>query len=312
MNWLAHTKLHVLKLHELDFDDVTYYMPNYRDSTALRESIKQVGILNRPVVQERPCGGMIPVLGRRRLQEAATLGVHESDVLVVSSDMPVSDGFLIAFFDNAGHRTFDSPTTAVVVKRLLDLFPREMVARSFLPILGVPPRGPRLERLRLLGTLEHRALKWLAEGRILEKTAVVLARLDPGDRAPLLDFLEKLGMNANKNEEVTANLYDLSVYQARPPADIIRDDAVRELTADDDIPAPERAARFRDLIRSWKFPELVDKEREFREWCTGLPAVPNVKVWPARSFENDEFTIEIRVSHRASVERVLENLKDMK
>lgn len=308
MNWLDHTKLLVLELHDVNFEDTAYYIPNYSDPTALRKSIEQVGILNRPVVQHLSCG-IIPVLGRRRLQVAAAVGIPEVEVLVVPSDMPAPDGFLLAFMDNAGHRVFDTATTAVVVKRLLDLFPAELVAREYLPILGVPPRGPRLERLRLVGNLEDRTLKWLADGRILEKTAVVMARLDRLNRSLLLDALEKLGMNANKNAEVVENLFDLSIYHASPLSDLLRDETVQELLTENDVPTPERAGRFRDLIRSWRFPELVEKEREFREWYANLATLPNTRLRPSQSFENEECTIDIRVSDRGRVQRVLEMLK---
>jgi len=310
LNWLDHTRLRSLEPHEVNFEDITFYIPNYSDPFPLRKSIERVGILNRPVVQHLS-NGIIPVLGRRRLQAAVAVGIREVDVLVVSSEMPATDGFLLAFMDNAANRIFDSAFNAVVVKRLLDLFPVDLVAREFLPILGVPLRGPRLERLRLLGNLEHHTLKWLADGRIVEKTAVLMAQLDPPNRALLLDVLDRLGMNANKNAEVVENLFDLSVYHAKPPADLLLDATVQELLIDNAVPTPEQAGRFRDLVRSWKFPELVDKERAFREWHANLPVSQNTKVRPAQSFETEECTVEIRVADRARAQRVLEMLKDI-
>ncbi len=311
MNWLDHTRLRISDPREVHLEDDTFYIPNYTDSTALMESIRHVGILNRPVVQDRSSDGLIPVLGRRRLQAAVDLGIRDVGVLVVSADMPVSDGFILAFMDNAAHRSFDPASTAVIVKRLLDLFPVEIVARDYLPILGVPPRGPRLERLRRLGGLEDRALKWLALGRISEKTAVVLTQMDPPSRSMLLDVLDKLGMNANKNAEIVGHLFDLSVCQGRRLSDLIDDSPFRTLLADKDIPAREAARQFRDLVRSWKFPELIEKERAFREWYSGLPVEPHIKVRPAQSFETDECTIEIRVSDRGKIRQVLKILKDI-
>ncbi|MFH1117066.1 MAG: ParB N-terminal domain-containing protein [Pseudomonadota bacterium] len=308
MNWLDHTRLHVVEPHEVNFSNDAFRIPNYSDSTALRESIRRMGILNRPVVQEHASDGIVTVLGRRRLQAAVDLGVREVQVLVVSADMPVSDGFILAFMDNAAHRSFDAASTAVIVKRLLGLFPIETVAREYLPVLGVPPIGPRLERLRRLGGLEERALKLLALGRISEKTAVVLTQMDPRNRSLLLDVLDNLGMNANKNAEIVEYLFDLSICEGRELSGLIQDGPFREVLADRDVPAPERARRFRDLVRARKFPELVEKEREFREWYAGLPLAPGTTVRPAQSFENGECTIEIRVSDRAAAGGVVEAL----
>ena len=73
-----------------------------------------------------------------------------------------------------------------MVRRLLDLIPREVVADDFLPLLGVPARGPRLERLRAVGGLVHPVLQALSLGRIQEKTAFALSALSSEDQVTLL------------------------------------------------------------------------------------------------------------------------------
>ncbi len=134
------------------------------------------------------------------------------EVRIISDSMPEEDGFLMAFWDNVSHRRFDPACTAVIAKRLLELYPRDVVAKQFLPVLGVRPLGPRLEQLRALGSLEEQVLKALALGRIHEKTAFLLSRLPPHERVGLLEFTEDLGLNANKKAEVIERLIDLSIF----------------------------------------------------------------------------------------------------
>jgi hypothetical protein len=149
LKWLANTEA----LFELvkDLRDRAYFIPCFADPAPLVKSIDSVGILNPPLLQELPGGRMIPVLGRRRLQAAVRLGISRTEVKIVSDRVSEAEGFALALWDNFGHRTFDVASTAVVVRRLLDLFPRDVVADDFLPWLGVPSRGPRLERLRAIG-----------------------------------------------------------------------------------------------------------------------------------------------------------------
>jgi ParB-like chromosome segregation protein Spo0J len=268
-----------------------------------------VGIINKPVVQEKPTGGLIPVLGRRRLKAASELGMASVESRIVPAPMPQQDGFLMAFWDNI-HRLSESACVAVIVKRLLELFSREFVAREFLPVLGVPPRGPRLEHLEALGGLEETILQALSLGHIHEKTALMLSELQPQERMALFAFSEELGLNANKKAEIVERLIDLSVFHARPVLEFIQTEEAQAVLADRDISVPERASRFRDFLRSCKFPELANKEAEFRKWRETLPRSDRLSVRPSPSFETEQCIIEIRADSRNRAAELINTIKD--
>jgi ParB family transcriptional regulator, chromosome partitioning protein len=310
LKWLANTRTAVLDPHEVDLRDRTYCIPCFTDPTPLVKSIDSVGILNPPLLQELPDGRMIPLLGRRRLQAAVQLGMPQAEVKIVSDRISEAEGFALALWDNFGHRTFDIAVTAVVVRRLLDLFPRDVVADDFLPLLGIPARGPRLGRLRAIGGLEETVLQSLALGLIQEKTAFILTALSQEEQREVLDLTDALGMNANKRTEVISHLADLSVFHGKPILEYLHVKEAQSIVHDEDIPRPERAARFRRLIRSWKFPELVNSEQEFQEWLRGLPQSEGIVVRPAPGFECRECTVEIRMESREEVERILNKLTE--
>jgi ParB family transcriptional regulator, chromosome partitioning protein len=310
LKWLANTRMAILDLHEVDLRDRTYCIPCFADPAALVKSIDSVGILNPPLLQELPGGRMIPVLGRRRLQAAVQLGISQTEVRIASDRISEADGFAVALWDNFGHRTFDIATTAVVVRRLLDLFPRDVVAEDFLPLLGIPARGPRLERLRVIGGLEEPVLQSLALGLIQEKTAFILKALSREEQREVLELTDALGMNANKRAEVISHLADLSVFHGKPILEFLDVEEAQSIIHDEDIHRPERAARFRRLIRSWKFPELVNSEQEFQEWLRGLPQSEGIVVRPAPGFETRQCAVEIRTGSREEVERILSKLTE--
>jgi len=310
VNWLNHTKSLNLDPAEVDLDDDTYLVPNYSDLPPLIASIEKLGMINTPVVQENSDGCLRPLLGRRRLQASVALGIDSLEVHVVPPDMPVREGFLLAFWDNYSHRPFDEACTAVIVRKLLDLFPRDFVAAEFLPLLGVHPRGPRLEQLRAVGTLDREMLSALACRQIHEKTAAILAECDDEGQRILFDLIQDLGMNANKNADLVETIVDLAVFQERPIGSFIDDKTARDILRDRDIPRPQRAERFRDLLRSWRTPDLVEKENRFRQWQRSLPAVPGVVIRHTKAFEDDHCKIEISARSREEVEIIVAAIRE--
>jgi ParB family transcriptional regulator, chromosome partitioning protein len=305
---LANTGTTFFDPHEVDLLDRAYYIPCFAALTPLIKSIESVGILNPPLLQEQTGGRMVPVLGRRRLQAAVQLNMPRTEVRIVSDPMSEAEGFVLALWDNLSHRQFDTACTAIVVRRLLDLFPTEVVADDFLTWLGVPARGPRLERLRAIGGSTDPVLQALSSGRIQEKTAFVLSRLSSEEQDAILELTDALGMNANRRAEVIGYLYDLSVFHGRPIMEFLDKEEARSILHAEGVGIPERAAQFRELIRSWKFPEIVDSEREFEGWLRSLPKSDRVLVRPTPGFENHECTVEIRAGSREEAERILKRL----
>jgi len=251
---------------------------------------------------------MISVLGRRRLIAAGAIGFSHVTAKVVPAAMPESEGFLLAFWDNLGHRSFDPAVTAVTVRRLLELFPREIVARRFLPRLGITLRGPRLERLRTIGGLEEPVLLALASAHISEKTANVLADLNPDDRRALLQLTKDLALNSNKAAEIIERLADLSVLHGKSVMKLLESSRAKAILENRGLPVPQRATRFREMLRTWKFPELVRKEKQFRDWMDKMPDWNEISVRPTPGFEDEKLTIQIKAESREQVERILARL----
>jgi len=290
-------------------EDSAYLIPCFEDMLPLVESVRRMGVINPPVLQRTPRGVLIPVLGRRRLDAAREAAIRQVETKILPAEMPETDGFELAFWDNLARRTFDTACSAYLVKRLLDLFPRDVVAEDFLPVLGIPPKGPRLERLSAIGGLEFPVLKALSCGKIHEKTAAILAELNPEDRETVMGLVDGLHLNANKAAEIVSSLHDLSVFHGKAISELIRDQQFRSILHDAESSVPDKASRFRELIRSWMFPELVAREHAFDSWRRNLIGKDRIQVRPVPAFESEECFIEVRAGNRLEAERIVAKIK---
>ena len=71
------------------------------------------------------------------------------------------------------------------------------------------------------------------------------------------------------------------------------------------LSAQEKASEFRDLLKSWKYPYVYEKQMGFEGWAKEIHPPPNVSLRPAQSFEDDSVTIEIRLDSRTEAEKFL-------
>jgi ParB/RepB/Spo0J family partition protein len=275
----------------------------------LVQSIRTAGIINPPVVQERPDHRFRVVLGRRRLKAASQAGMDPVRVMALAPEVPECEAYALAFWDNVGQRALDKAATAYVVMRLLQLFPKDVAAREFFPALGVPAMGPKIDRLQVIGSLEDNVLERLALGRINEKTAALLALIKPEDRKRLVNLAQDLGLNVNKTEEVLGELFDLSVHSSREIAALLEAEEVRRILENHELPVPEKAVQFRALLHKWKFPEMAERESEFHQRLGRLADRSGVSIRPTPSFEDERCSIQVDVDSWEKAEKLLALIK---
>jgi hypothetical protein len=222
--------------------------------------------------------------------------------------MPQADGYLLAFRDNVSHRAFGPAARAVIVSRFLELLPGDALTDEILPTLGVPPKGPKLQRLTRVGSLPDQILEALETGRIKEKTALLFADMEPADRDVLFETAQRLALNANKTAELVEVLHDLSIFNGMAIMELIRQAACKINSNETALSGPEDARSLRRYLKYLKNPELADLEREVTRWIEELNLPGSVRIAAHRSLEDERCTLEIDVESRAAAEALLEKI----
>ncbi len=284
---------------QLDLENMDFHVPTFESLDPLVASIEQIGVLHPPVVKETADHCFIPVLGRRRLEAVSVLKAHSFEVRVVDPMQTDDQTFIMAFWDNLERIKRDPAVRAYVVKRLLELIPRETLAKTIFPFLDISSKGPKLEKLRKIGGLETSLLAALSRGRLQEKSAGILSELPGDQRISLMKLIDELGFNANKAFEVISHLFDLSIYLGEPITNLLARPEADQIINDYHLTVTEKASQFRNLITRWAFPDITENRRIFDKWVQDIRPPRNVTLRPGQSFEDESVTIEIRLDSRS-------------
>ncbi len=310
MNSQINIRTKIIDPSQLDLDNIDFHVPSFEPLDPLVASIEQVGVIHPPVVKETAGHRFIPVLGRRRLEAVCALKARSFAVRVVDPMQMKGQTFIMAFWDNLERIKRDPAVRAYVVKRLLELVPRETLAKKVFPFLDISSKGPKLEKLRKIGGLETSLLDALSRGRLQEKSAAILSELPYDQRLPLVKLIGKLGLNANKAFEVISQLFNLSIYLGQPITDLLGRPEVDEILNDHHLTVAEKVAQFRKLITRWAFPDITENWRIFERWVQDVRPPRNVSLRPGQSFEDESVTIEIRLDSRSRAEDFLNVIRE--
>ena len=308
MKWQLSTRSISIHPDEIALSDRTYYLPCYDAIGPLVESIRQIGVISPPVVRINDDSALAPVVGRRRIEACSKAGISQLSVFVVDASEPRDKLVNLLFWDNISRIENNTVTVAAMVTRLLDVFDSETVADKYLPWIGVPPRGPRLLKLKTIAQLDDRSQRALWFGRIVEKTALLLAGLNTKDRFEMLNFVERYGWNANKSDEMAQAIYDLSILSGKSVSETISE-AIQfvEPQSEQDDPV-RKSEKMRNLVKSLRWKDLCQHQDLFNQWLKKLDLPRHIRVKPTISFENDSVSIEITANSLNEADGIIQKL----
>ena len=154
-------KLMNVSVADIDVGDDCYRLPRFAE-VSLAASIREVGLLNPPLLQRRPDGRFRIVCGFRRIEALVQLAVAETVAWIVEEPAVAADIFRIALLDNLSLRPFDPVQLSVIIEKLRrwGVSDHDLV-RQILPQLGLG-QNPKIlalyDRLHWLPAEWQRAL----------------------------------------------------------------------------------------------------------------------------------------------------------
>ena len=171
-------KLYKIPISQIEFDDETFRLGLSKDISSVLNSIKEVGMINPPVLREKENKYQI-ISGYKRLKACKELGIEEVFSRFYKSDEISNEECLkIVFYENQ-ERLGDmgKAELLLIFKRLCGLEQSELTQRV-LPFLGILPSRKNFERYMRLAELEKEIKAAFYSEKITIEQAIILSEVE--------------------------------------------------------------------------------------------------------------------------------------
>jgi hypothetical protein len=301
-------------LEAIDWRDTTFQITYGRSRQPLQASIRAVGLLQLPVLQEGGVEGMRIVSGRRRLQVWKQLGRSECPVRLVSADQPDSGLFLYRFYETLGRGDLNGIEQAVLLEKLVRYIPEDQVLSDYMPLLGLPPKKEILGRFLRIAAAGPWFWPAVVEGRLFPETLEWIDQGFPTLRELLAAFLVQLRWGFQKQREFLAGLKELALRQRVNPEKIITSPPITDWLKREDLSPQQKGEAIRKFMHEALFPVSTGTERTFKEKRARMKLDPRTRLTPPPFFEGGTYRLEVRFSEeselRESLNRIRQALED--
>ena len=280
------------RLSEIDFTDRSFPFSFGELPQNLIESIKQVGLLQPPLLQTAATGHKI-VCGRRRLEALRQSGAE--DVVIKFFAAPagqVKELFRRALWENLALREFNPVEIADIYAKALEIFSKDELLREIKPALKIPQRERFHKRYLAIAGFSPELRELLAAGIMDPESVDLINGWSSAELCALIELVAATGLRRNKLREVISRLDDLARRDRVSPCEplVAACAAVRDGDGKIDIDA------LRNQLKVQLYPHLTTARKKFVEKLEKLSLPAAICLEPPPDFEGGEYRLSFSFS----------------
>ncbi len=312
MSKLEHIKVYI---DQIDFNDRSYLFTFESPISQLVSSIKQIGLINAPILERKTNNTFRIVSGLKRILALRHLKIDQfhAQVYYSKSPEPTLELFLLNFYENIGTRGLNAIEKSIIFHKLINLFhlSEEKAISEFFPLLNLGTNKSVLNRYLKLMDLEDNIKIAVVEDFISINLAVALLERSSLERKAIFELFQQLKSGKNRQKEVLRLLQELAKITGQSIDQIIKNSAIQDVLTDDKITFPRKTEHIIEILKKIRFPLYTKVAEKFQNLLKDLKLPPNVILRPAPFFEREKYTIELTFKDQSEFKKLAKILNSI-
>ncbi len=304
-----------IPLASVDLDDRTFVITFAPDLDPLRDSIARAGMVHPPLVQAAsPDRRYRVVSGFKRLLAARELGWSRLTVhLTSAADESDAELFLQSLDENLGTRRLNTVEISLAVDKLRHRFGRteEELLSSHLPRLGLGSDPKILKMYLALAGLEDEIKRGLAADELSLAVAHRLTAGKPEDRLAFFRLVRQLKPGKNLQREFLSLLADIGRRENTAIDALLADQAIISLIANEDLPAPQRMKRIREILMRRRYPHFSEAMEQYERLRRRFRLPPGMALSAPPFFEGSDWRLSITFRSREELQQIRKAFQEL-
>ncbi len=293
---------------EIYLKDERFRISYYFSTERLMNSLREVGLINPPLVAVRR-GRFILVTGWKRVLACLQLSFASIPVRV-SEEKDDLRNFLMAVHENLAARDFSSVEKAEIIRRLKTFgVKKSQVIRDYLPLLDIPAASSFYEKYLALAELESDLKKAIHEKNIPFSVLQIFLELEPGARGLVMPILAPLGQN--KQKEILEDLQEISPRENIAVEDILKSREILHIQSSVELSPLQKADRIRAWLRKRRYPSLSSWEESFDLTLRKMRWPKKIALKHSPFFEDEDISVAFSFKNKKEFEESVSKLKQL-
>jgi ParB-like chromosome segregation protein Spo0J len=293
-----------LDLSLIDSEDTTFLVGHKENLSFLQSSIKEIGLLNPPIL--RVLGEKYQIIsGWKRILSCKELGLTELLCKIYySSDLSDIDCLKIVFYDNKDN--FSDLELAELIKLFKDLclIDDKALMDNILPLLEIPSTRKHLDKYLCLASLDQAIKDAYYRDKITIEQCQMLSEIVSENQVPILEYLLlKYNLNNNESRQVMQIVEEIALRDLKSIPEVVSQ-------AEDAINTENKGKNeLRQELRRMRYSDLSAVEAKYKRAVSELNLPKEVNLFINQFFEGNDLEFRIKVKSTDELSQALHSLE---
>ncbi len=295
---MVHSGAKWVDLNTVDMDDDLYRISRTEGVEALADSIRSVGLVNLPLLEEKEPNRFRIVCGFKRLLACRRIGMETVQCRVVSSDCSPMTCLSIAIADNTmGPNPPGILDQARAVEKIRSLCAPGDDLSLIAGRLGLHVDPSLVEKYHRLCSLPAYLQKLVEDDGVSMAMAIELGAMEDRDAIALSGLFEVLRPTASHQKELLSALKAISVMHDTDMTAILESPDLSDIIENDAFDRKQKIQRLRQAVRKLRYPFISRFESHFKQQIQRMALPKGMALIAPRDFESPSYTFTIEFSN---------------
>ena len=293
-----------LDLSLIDLEDKTFFVGNKENLSFVQNSIKEIGLLNPPIL--RRSGEIYQIIsGWKRILSCRELGFPKVLCTIYDSfELTDNDCLKIIFSDNKDN--FSDLEFGELIQLFKDLVPlddKEIIG-NILPLLEIPSNRKNLDKYLGPASLDKLIKDAYYGDKITSEQCQMLSELTSNNQIPMLNLLLlKYNLNNNESRQVIQIIEEITLRDSKTVSQVISE--AEKQVENESIGKNE----LRQELRKMRYPDLSTVEAKYKKAIQDLKLPKNLNLHINQFFEGNDLEFRIKVKSQDELTDILSSLE---
>lgn len=285
-------------LNSINCEDFRFRITEQEVSTLLCQSIRQLGLINPPVLLENASGFRV-VCGFNRLAACRQLKMAEIHCRILDADTPLDRCISFAIADNACQRTLSLIEQARAVALLASCSPDRGDLIGKANALGLAVNRELVGKLLQVNDMNDLLKTGIAHGSIALPVALQLQSIhDASFIKELGTLLTELDLSLNRQREMLDWVVSICRRDNIDPLQLLSMGSIQGIRENQKIDRKEKGRQIREKLRKIRFPAISSHEQRLAEIVARLRLSSGTHLIAPQHFESPIFSLKFDFRNR--------------
>lgn len=302
-----------IPLDSINFDDNTYRITTETDIDMLSASIRNVGLINPPLLLKKK-SDFTALSGFRRIAACRYLGWQNIKARIMDNSVSKLECVKVAITDNIHQRSLNLIETSRSINMLSCFFEDAESLAESASKLGLPANPSILKKIRPICHLPLQIQSSILSNNISLAIATELGKFDHVTGIAFTKLFNDLKVGLNKQREIITLIKEISLREDISIQEMLSETDLQDILNNGDLDRTQKAQKVRIYLKQRRFPSIAGAEKSFEKNIKALKMGAGTKLIPPRDFEDTIYTLtlsfkditELR-ARMTTLEKILQN-----